>query len=228
MKKKINVLINEKADYKSYVDFLKIKYDVTLITYSDYLSGKNRETIHLILFTGGEDVNPKLYEEPTGKYTNYNERRDLIEQDIFHNLTYSVPKLGICRGSQFLTVMCGGKLIQHVEGHAIGNVHPINVIYNEDEEEVVNITSTHHQMLFPFNLNDDSYEIKAYSSYFRSSTYLNGKNEETKLPKNFVEPEIVFYPKYNSLAIQGHPESNIMKEFEKEFFLNLITNILKL
>src|SRR3546814_3238996 len=29
------------------------------------------------------------------------------------------PMAGICRGGQFLNVMCGGSMIQHVEGHAI-------------------------------------------------------------------------------------------------------------
>lgn len=35
--------------------------------------------------------------------------------------------VGICRGAQFLNVMAGGKMIQHVEGHAIHGTHEIVV-----------------------------------------------------------------------------------------------------
>src|SRR5690606_672745 len=84
------------------------------------------------------------------------------------------------------------------------------------------ITSTHHQMMFPYNLDKIKYEILAWSSKFKSKTYLNGDNEEIKLPEKFVEPEIVFYNDSNSLCIQGHPEMDTCPDKTKLFLLNLI------
>lgn len=179
--------------------------ELVVLTKKDYDNlEKNPD---LILFTGGEDVNPKYYNELVGKYTSINEQRDEMEKDIFHRIFYGVPRLGICRGSQFLTVMSGGKLIQHVEGHGIADTHNITLL-NEDPRlnMEIPITSTHHQMLFPFNLPKHKYQLLACSTHFRSSVYLNGNNEQIELPENFLEPEIVYYPDYNSLAIQGHPE----------------------
>lgn len=220
--KKINVLINDKTDNKNYLDFLGLKFDLNVINYSNYTG---EDQIDLVLFTGGEDVFPEYYGEKTGKFTLYNVKRDNIEAKIF-NINHNVPKLGICRGSQFLTVMSGGKLIQHVEGHGIGGKHEIDIIYPFNTK--VEITSTHHQMLYPFNLPKENYIMCAYSTYNRSGIYLNGNNENIDLPNDFVESEIVFYPKSNSLAIQGHPESGVMSEEEKIFFLEYIQKILKL
>ena len=60
----------------------------------------------LVLFTGGEDVHPSLYNDTSPKrYCATNLSRDKIEQDIFKvALDNSIPMTGICRGSQFLNV----------------------------------------------------------------------------------------------------------------------------
>jgi len=223
MKKKLNVLINEQTGNDSYLAFLALQFDLNIINFCNY---SGNEQIDLVLFTGGEDVFPEYYGENTGKHTFVNKKRDQIEQKMFSYTSSKIPKLGICRGSQFLTVMSGGKLIQHVEGHGIGGKHTIDIVHPFNK--VVEITSTHHQMLYPFNLSKEEYIICAYSTYNRSGVYLNGNNENINLPDNFVESEIVFYPKYNALAIQGHPESGVMSTEEKIFFLNYIQKILKL
>lgn len=156
----------------------------------------------LVLYTGGADVDPSLYGESKGKYTSCNPKRDEFENE-FWNLFNSggrglIPKLGICRGAQFITARSGGKVIQHVEGHGVNHT----IITNTGKR--FTMTSDHHQMMYPFNVKNA--EILAWSEYFKSSTYLNGDNKEIDLPRNFVEPEIVFYQNKNALCIQGHPE----------------------
>lgn len=169
----------------------------------------------LLVFTGGEDVFPGFYGEGTGQYTHHNKNRDELESDTYYNLM-GIPKLGICRGAQFLTVMNGGKLIQHVNNH--GQEHTIQ---NEDDE-VIKVTSTHHQMMYPYNLRDDQYNLLAWSQYFMSDTYLNGGNERIVTPSEFLEPEVVFYPNSKSLAIQGHPEYGHATEEFVNYALELI------
>src|SRR5690606_26079714 len=115
--------------------------------------------IDIALFTGGEDVDPSLYGQNVGNNTFINVKRDSQEKSLYHILHPKTLKLGICRGSQFLTVMSGGSLIQHVEGH--GGNHLITVVDTHplDKEEIdifrvdpdrfmtMEITSTHHQMM---------------------------------------------------------------------------------
>lgn len=188
MKYKVYVVGGDLA----YSNLLTLDYEISSLDKAD-----------IVLFTGGEDVFPELYNQPTGKFTYVNSSRDLKELDVFQMIKGSGKLLlGICRGAQFLTVASGGSLIQHVSGHA-GPNHLINII---DENRDVEITSTHHQMMFPFVMDPSEYKIIAKSSERVSKTYLNGRDNEEHLPVNFVEPEIVFYNKTNCLCIQGHPE----------------------
>lgn len=184
------------------IDALEEK-DVKIVEFKTNKDLANaKEYPNLILFTGGSDVNPEMYGETKGKYTHVNKERDNFERDfwkLFKSGGYGIiPKIGICRGAQFITVQSGGKLIQHVEGHNQSH----NIITTRGERYAM--TSDHHQMMFPFNVSNHT--IIAWSEYFKSSTYLDGNNEEIDLPREFVEPEIVFYNSQNALCIQGHPE----------------------
>ena len=204
---------------RNYADFLTCEFQIVEdITISD-----------IVIFTGGEDVNPMYYEEFVGKRTLFNPTRDDLEYGIFQ-IAVQFKKLiiGICRGSQFLTVMSGGRLIQHVSNHTNG-YHDINII---DENRNINITSTHHQMMYPFNMNKNDFKIIAKSSKKISNTFLNGHNNEIMLSSDFVECEIVYYNKTNCLCIQGHPEY-MDKNSDAVSFINvlveeLLEDVLKL
>jgi len=111
----------------------------TIVTYID-------ENIDLIQFTGGEDVDPSYYQETKHPRTYSNPRRDAAEAAIYHEWVGKVPMAGICRGGQFLNVMNGGKMWQHVNNHAIGGLHEA---YCHVTENFLFVTSTHHQMMRP-------------------------------------------------------------------------------
>lgn len=149
------------------------------------------------LFSGGEDVDPSLYGEPRHPTTYSNIGRDLYEEQVFNMAQFhGCASIGICRGSQFLTVMNGGKLIQHVNNHAIGGTHKIKT-YDGKE---LDITSTHHQMHWPYNLVREDFELLAWAN---ESTRFEG------YPQDYVpqlESEIIWFPKTRSLGVQGHPE----------------------
>lgn len=161
------------------------------------------EDAQLVVFTGGEDVTPKLYGCKKHRTTCSNLKRDQEEQAIFNKID---PKkqvcYGSCRGSQFLAVMNGGKLIQNVCNHATGFTHGIS-----DGSRIYQITSTHHQMQYPFNLKEKDYDL-LFTSYGVESDFYEGDG----IDPNVVlgrEPEIVLYHKENlpkCLAVQGHPE----------------------
>ena len=218
IKQPLNIVIADDASSLDYVSYLNEKYEVIVHKTNDV---KNPKDIDLVLFTGGEDVNPAHYNENIGKYTHINSIRDRKEIDTFYRFKGKSFLLGICRGNQLLTILSGGKLIQHVEGHCRDH----SMVLNNSLK--YNITSSHHQMIYPFDLNEKDYELIAYSEYFQSNTYLNGDNEEIELSNNFLEPEIVYYKKTNALCIQGHPEWNHCEKRTSQMCLNLIDKYLK-
>lgn len=163
------------------------------------------EKSDLIIFAGGTDVNSILYEEPPHESADYPDiARDIREEKLYENFVGKKPMLGICRGSQFLTVMNGGSLVQHVNNHAGGG----HWIQDVKTSAMYKDTSGHHQMMWPYSLDENEYELIALASTNRSNVYLGLSlvDEEFIQKKDLKETEIVFYPKTNCLCIQGHPE----------------------
>lgn len=116
---------------------------------------------------------------------------------------YRIKNLYDNNYAQFLCVMNGGLLIQNVSNHAIYETHSI---YEFDTCKTYEITSTHHQMQYPFNLSASSFTILFAPPCNRSRYYEGDKINNREVP---MEPEIVLYHKDNypkCLAIQGHPE----------------------
>lgn len=100
--------------------------------------------------------------------------------------------------------MNGGKLVQDVQNHGLWGTHGIT-----NDEVEYEITSTHHQMQYPYNLNKEDYDVLFKSSELRSPYYYEGGNIEPDVIMHNGEPEIVLYHKEGMpkcLAIQGHPE----------------------
>ncbi len=99
--------------------------------------------------------------------------------------------------------MNGGKLVQNCNNHAIGYTHEII----NREGVAYDITSTHHQMQYPFTINSKYYNI-LYWATPRSEYYEGGGIEADRIYLS-GDPEIVYYHTPNKpkcLAIQGHPE----------------------
>ena len=204
--------------------YLEERYELKTYTFQEIL--KKRIGLNFIFFSGGSDVNPELYGEEKGSRTGVDIKRDELCQEVF-NSYMRTPKLGICRGSQLVTVLSGGKLIQHVEGHATGHQHEIEVHYEGHSNPTTRlITSTHHQMMYPFNLENNKYNLLGWTKVSRSMIYLDGEDKQIKIPSKFVEPEIIYYPDTRSLAIQGHPEFPGCNKNTKTLCLDLIDNYL--
>lgn len=161
------------------------------------------EKAQIILFTGGEDVDPSIYNCKKHPRTWSNIRRDHIEQDIFNKISKNQLIVGICRGSQFLCVMNGGLLVQDVQNHSLWGTHEIT-----NGKDKYQITSTHHQMQYPYNLPKEDYDILYWTDGLSNGYYAGDKIDPIKIIEN-GEPEIVLYHKKNKskcIAIQGHPE----------------------
>lgn len=187
------LVVNDKADMgRSYYlpfTFLGPRVDDSKIIYSD------PKSIALVVFTGGADVDPDYYNEPEGKFTHADRYRDEDEFAIFNEaLEQDIPMFGICRGLQFLTVMFGGKLIQHVTGH-----HRPHLMKTPDGMEF-QVSSSHHQMVMPRP--EDT--ILGWASPRQSATYLDGYDNELVHPK--LEIEAVKFAQADAVGVQYHPE----------------------
>lgn len=170
--------------------------------YANWMEGNlvnNMEEADLVLFTGGEDVTPSFYNEPQHPRTYNSLIRDNVEKIEF-NKAVELNKhiIGICRGSQFVCAMSGGKLVQHQS-----NPSYIHDIYTYDGN-ILEITSTHHQAQYPWNLPEEDYEILGWTKNMLPF-HEDGNQQELPMASE-KECEIVYYKQTKALGIQGHPE----------------------
>lgn len=154
----------------------------------------------LVVFLGGSDVNPKLYNEnPVEEVVSWDSTRDARETSVFEVCKKNgIPMFGICRGAQFLHVMNGGSLWQHVDGHCNGN----HLIYDVDEDLLVRSSSTHHQMM-KYN---DSMTLLAVTDEPVASFVKNEEEQLDVADAAVIEVEACFYDATKCLCVQGHPE----------------------
>ncbi|HEY9817448.1 MAG TPA: gamma-glutamyl-gamma-aminobutyrate hydrolase family protein [Candidatus Obscuribacterales bacterium] len=184
MKKVFIVLSNDQYDTM----YLRNGFDVVA----------NIEEADFIQFTGGEDVSPRLYGQNPHPSTHSSEARDMFEMRVYDAaIDRGVPMVGICRGGQFLNVMSGGIMKQHVDGHAIGGEH---LMVDLASGEMVSVTSTHHQMMSP---DPDLGELIAVAS---ESTYWEDGERTRHKSERGDDCEVVWYPKTKALCFQPHPE----------------------
>jgi putative glutamine amidotransferase len=103
-----------------------------------------------LVLTGGADIDPARWGEPR------HEKAKLLhpdkERSDFHfageALRRDRPVLAICLGCQVVNVALGGSLHQHIEGHAGGQEHPVEVGVSKLLEIVgrtPTVNSYHHQ-----------------------------------------------------------------------------------
>lgn len=177
--------------YHNYASWLKpLGYELTY----DY-----REA-NMLLITGGTDVNPTLYNQRRGSYTDYPDiARDKEESQLFDWFKQNKRKiLGVCRGSQLCCVLNGGKLVQH-SSHP--GFHSVDT-FDGDSFQVI---STHHQQACLMDMPKGSFELLAWANKL-SKFHLNGDDTDYKFGVDYKEPEVVYYPYSNCLAVQSHPE----------------------
>ena len=136
----------------------------------------------VIFFSGGADINPKLYGEEN-HHSFFNDKRDELDLKSWE-ASKDKPKVGICRGAQFLNVMNGGKLIQHVDGHNFNYraVYKPSKVGNLPTDKLAVLYEDHHQAIVPYQ-----------------------DAEVIAIAEDGVV-EVCFYHTTKSLCFQAHPE----------------------
>lgn len=146
----------------------------------------------VIVFTGGADVSPYLYGEENIS-SSCDPIRDEYERQVYEKFSeLGVPMVGICRGGQFLNVMNGGKMLQHISGHSYRDA-PVRKFWPESDEVHI-VREDHHQGILP---------VMGAKIVLRDVSDGN--------------IEACHYEKTKSFCFQGHPEWG-HKETEDLFF----------
>ncbi len=162
------------------------------------------EESDMLVFTGGTDVDPTLYGEAPGEFTQRADYvRDKVCEDLYWEVSgkYALPCVGICRGAQFITVMQGGKLKQHITNH---NDYIHDVVF--EDGSVMSVTSDHHQEMVP----DDYVSV--------IGTAPDGTVEITL---NHLSTTV------HDLCVQGHPEWVDETHPFQIWFINQVKEMLK-
>lgn len=173
----------------------------------------------LVCFTGGSDVGPELYEH-RNLYSSDSPARDAVEIEVFNMArSMGIPMTGICRGSQFLNVMMGGTMVQHIsEGHS-GHVHQCDAILGGPDPKTsgglvkLEVTSSHHQMsvlgdggiFLGFSVESIPVDACVYDGDFRD---LSEKHVRWDCNGHYdlYVTEAFSYPDAKIFAVQHHPE----------------------
>jgi gamma-glutamyl-gamma-aminobutyrate hydrolase PuuD len=175
------------------------------------------EAADIVQFTGGSDVSPYLYKEFKHPTTMNNMERDVEEAQVYNSsLATNKFMVGICRGAQFLNVMNNGGLYQNVDNHALGGTHEA---VDDKTGRVVNVTSTHHQMMRP-----TSYAIiLCTAALAEHKEHMIGGNIRDAFSVWEDDFEAVYYKDTKCLCFQPHPEFGVNRAGDtREYFFELL------
>lgn len=161
----------------------------------------------LVLFGGGPDVDPVLYgAKSVHPQTKIDAERDASDVVAYlEAVLLGIPMFGVCRGAQFLHVMNGGELYQHVDNH-YGDHSLYDIVA---KRSVNNVSSVHHQMV---RENPDMVVVaktwgKAKEKWLDAETCVESSSPNTG------DVEAFFYRDTCCLGVQGHPEYRGYHEF---------------
>lgn len=118
------------------------------------------KVLHGWLIPGGDDIDAKHFgEENHPAVKPIEEERYQSEAELYQNADPNMPVLGICYGCQFINVMRGGKLIQHLpdvvdhESHEGGTEQSYTIREGSKLQSIVGAQTTgksyHHQAVGP-------------------------------------------------------------------------------
>lgn len=161
---------------------------------------KTPHLYRLVVLTGGEDLSPTLYGHRVnvraGEPNFSRDAKDLLV--AMTAIRCGIPIVGVCRGAQLLNIIAGGYLIQDCDNHRVWH----DIVTKDGD--VVEVSSTHHQMMVPPK-DESTYELIAWAHPSRSKNcYIQSNKHPVKPPVQ--EPDCLYYPALKGLAMQYHPE----------------------
>lgn len=173
------------------------------------LTAQKKPKIDILVFDGGEDVNPAMYGEERHPKCGYpNRERDTLEANIFHYYFGRVPICAVCRGHQFVNVMMGGALHQDLYSMELGHDNPHDIVFfngfAKSLRPIKKVNSYHHQAV-----------KRVGEGMHVVARHPNGIIEATESEEDMVRT-VQWHPEY-----YGMPENDILTLdylFFRDFF----------
>jgi len=187
-----------------------------LFAESGYFRGADDiEDAEIVCFTGGSDVSPELYNQDAHPTTRADVMRDMVDTEVFEvSKQRGLFQVGICRGAQFLNVMNGGSMWQHVNGHTMDH-H----MYDQISGRSLLVSSTHHQMMIPTS---DGAVLMWAGVAERKEDATRTWTKGNEIGKR-DDPEVVWYEDTRCLCFQPHPEFSQEKYRPmREYFIDTL------
>jgi len=173
------------------------------------------------LFSGGHDVNPKLYgQEKTELCGEICEMRDKMEAYVFREavLNQKKPALGICRGIQFFNTLLGGSLYQDIPAEL-----PSTIIHSQKPPYDVPAHAVRLVSESPLGKLIGKERIEVNSSHHQGINRLAKGLEVMALADDGLV-EAVYMPAHPyAWAVQWHPELSLKDEVSKKIFASFST-----
>ena len=205
---KIGITVRSDKDYyfvkKRYLNYFS-EHEIVIIY--PYLNACAYACVDGFVVVGGDDINPKLYNEENYSSFGIDDEIDSLDLKI---IDYAVqnhkPLLGICRGLQIINFYFRGTLKQH--------------IFNHDKNK--------HKIILVDDFLDFPLTLEANSFHHQSVKKIGN---ELKVLYYSVDGEVecLVHKKYPVIAVQFHPEIEPNSEFSlllKEYF-NSLLNVYK-
>lgn len=175
-----------------------------------------------LILPGGGDIDPSIYGKKNYKSHVYSHSiyQDEREMKAYEDaLKAGRPVFGICRGMQLAAAINGLTLIQDMDHPGRHDITIRNI--EEGTEDTAMVNSLHHQLVWTENkLDTDDFTV--YGHCLLSDVHHYQIDESVKCR---VEPEIIYFPKTNTMGVQFHPEMMYEgKAYAKilDYVLNLV------
>lgn len=167
------------------------------------------------LLTGGQDINPKIYNEEKAEHCGYiNQERDTMEGILLSEvLKVDKPIFAICRGFQLLNSCLGGKLYQDIsieKNNGTGSNHRQDKPYNKP---IHKIKVKEDSLLFEIIKES---EIMVNSLHHQGIKDISPYVEEAAITDDGLIECIYLKNKKFVLGVQWHPEL-LYKDFKNQF-----------
>lgn len=179
----------------------------------------NLPDVDLIVFSGGDDINPALYgQQRHHTVTWVNKTRDEFEMKL-HSHFWNKPKVGVCRGAQLLCILNGGSLWQHADGH-----HQHHLVWDTTKQKPEEVNSIHHQVCKITK----KMKLLAYGIETKNTAFYDDKGIH-KGVKEEEEVEAFWIPHDKALCVQWHPEYGHKNSHDYfwDFFEDYLRNFLE-
>lgn len=122
----------------------------------NYAPMPSMDELDMLVFSGGDDIDPALYNHKRSTATQQKSYRDEIEVELATKGHFAgIPMVGVCRGAQLLCAIYGGALYQDIPDHE----GPEHLMITRFDNKIP-VSSAHHQACI---INDDNMQLMGWS-----------------------------------------------------------------